>query len=279
MISAEAILAKRSAFSRLAAPTLFAIAVIALSLVFADSYEPPSSTMRMLPTIPPCIATCGALTVVNLAIFVLWRRPGWWRFLNKYMLMSAGHPNTFSVLGNVFSHQGFAHLASNTTILFLVGSTVHEEVGRGTFIALYLISGVLGSMFSLYFNVLTRNFLSASIGNSNALYGLIGAYWTLSLKRKIGFTEYSFEYYSVIPLTLVAVAEFYAWRKMGKILPGGGGGNDHANHVGGLVAGATLGYYLRLRADRERKALQEFNAEREGELDVGSMNVEGVEQQ
>jgi len=260
MLPADKILANRSAFSRLASPTIFAIVVIALSLIFADSYEPPSSTMRMFPTLAPGTATCAGITLINMAVFVLWRRPGMWRFLNKYALLSAGHPNTFSLLGSIFSHQKFDHLLSQCAILFLVGLTVHEEVGRGTFLAIYLTAGLSGSVFSLWSHVLARNFMAASVGSSGALLGLAGAYFTLQEWRKIGFKDYSLEYPGLIPLASLIIWEAVMWRKMGKIVPGVGSGVDHANHLGGLFAGATIGYYLHLRAEKEKKALMEFNA-------------------
>jgi hypothetical protein len=58
-------------------------------------------------------------------------------------------------------------------------SLVHEEVGRANFLSTYAISGILGNLASLYWNVLGRNFIHVSLGASGALFGLVGAYFTI----------------------------------------------------------------------------------------------------
>jgi len=190
-----------------------------------------------------------------MAIFVLWRRPEAWHILNRYFLQSVGHPNAFSVLGSAFSHQQFGHLARNTALLFLVGIPVHEELGRGTFIGLYLISAVSGSLLSLTFNVLTKNILSASVGASSAIYGLIGAYFVTQEERRLGFEEWSATYDGRIGLATVVAWELYCWRRSGwgRVVEGSGGGSDHANHLGGVIAGAAVGWWIRMRAEESRR--------------------------
>jgi rhomboid-like protein len=213
--------------------------------------------MRLWPDIPPAVSTCIALTALNTLVFVVWKRPEAWRSMNRYFLLSAGHPNAFSVLGSVFSHQFLGHLFRNSLFLFLVGIPVHEEIGRGAFLALYLTSGVAGSLASLWTRVLTKSFLAASLGSSSAVYGLVGAYFMLQDSRKIGFgkskddesQDYSLSYDARIALFFVLLYEIVQWRRFGRAVDGKDGAMDHLTHLGGLAAGAVMGYWLRLRAE------------------------------
>jgi len=120
-ISTAELLAKRSALSRLWAPTLFALVVMAASVIFAESYEPPALSMRLLPSIPPAVATCGAIVLMNLALFIAWRSPQAWRTMNRYFLLSSGHPNSISTLGSIFSHQSFGHFAKTMALMMVIG--------------------------------------------------------------------------------------------------------------------------------------------------------------
>jgi rhomboid-like protein len=120
-LPSEQILATRSAFSRLWQPFLFGLTIITISAIFAESYEPPARSMRIFPDIPPAVTTCAAIAIVNTVIWIVWKRPEMWRSMNRYFLLSAGHPNAFSVVGGTFSHQRLGHLASSMAYLFCVG--------------------------------------------------------------------------------------------------------------------------------------------------------------
>jgi rhomboid-like protein len=205
------------------------------------------------------MATCMGIAVINMVVFILWRNPSIWKSFNRYMLMSVGHPIPFSVFGSMFSHQYPKHLLTNGFILFLAGPTVCEEIGRGNFIALFIISGIGGNIFSLYYNVLIKNFLSASLGMSSACYGIVAAYFLLD-KRRLGTETFGFDYngwFALIPLLL---SELISWRKTPRLVKGDtGGGSDYANHVGGMIAGAILGLWLKWRKEGESRAWEEYD--------------------
>ena len=113
--------AERSAFSRLWAPITFGLAVAALSWIYADGYEPPKSSMRVFPTISPATATIVTIAAANLMMFVMWRHPNAWKFMNRNFLLSPGVPRAFSVVGALFSHQQFNHWMWNMAALYVVG--------------------------------------------------------------------------------------------------------------------------------------------------------------
>jgi rhomboid-like protein len=125
---------------------------------------------------------------------IAWKRsPRAWFYLNRYFLLSAGIPNTFSIVGAVFSHQFFYHLATNLAALYACGvprksftipqihltRLVYEEAGSRNFVAMYMGFGVVGSLTALYWHVLRRNFVYVSLGASGAVNGILGAYCTI----------------------------------------------------------------------------------------------------
>lgn len=93
-----------------------------LSYVFAEIYTAPARQDRMWPDVPPAAATVVALLGANLAIFTLWKFwPPAWRLLNRYFISVPLYPHALSVVGSIFSHQQFRHLATNMVILWFIG--------------------------------------------------------------------------------------------------------------------------------------------------------------
>lgn len=175
--------------------------------------------------------------------------------------MSAGHPISFSMLGSIFSHQQAHHIFMNGLILFLAGPTVCEEIGRGNFIALFVVSGVGANLLSLWYNVLIKNYLMASLGMSGAIWGLVAAYFLIADRRHIGSEKWGVNYPGWIIFVPLLLGEMVMWRKMPRIRPESvGGTSDHANHVGGMVTGAILGLWLKRMKAEQEKAWEEYDA-------------------
>jgi rhomboid-like protein len=218
-------------------------------------------------------------------IWIVWKRPEMWRSMNRYFLLSAGHPNTFSVVGGIFSHQTFTHLASNMAYLLCIGiprtfsfyfliqtpflspkqaecaciltiQSVHEEITRGPFLSLFISTGIFASLATLTYSVLTRDLLVATIGASGAVFGIVGCYLTLQPERSLGFQDYSATYYTWIALAMIGAFEVWSFAK-GRKGRKFGGGKDHLAHLGGLVSGAGAGFALRKRAEADRVGVVE----------------------
>lgn len=62
---------------------------------------------------------------------------------------------------------------------FFSYSTVHDEIGRGNFLAIYFASGVMGSVFSLTRSVILGRLGMTSLGASAATSGIVAA-WCMS---------------------------------------------------------------------------------------------------
>jgi membrane associated rhomboid family serine protease len=112
------------------------------------------------------------------------------------------------------------HLGFNMLALHALGTPLEAILGKGRFLAIFLISLLSGSIASIYFSTVDYN----SVGASGAVFGLFGAF--IVLNKRIG--ESAREIYVIIGLNFA----------LGFLL----GGVDWRAHLGGLIGGyvATL---------------------------------------
>lgn len=138
----------------------------------------------------------------------------------------------------IFLHAGLVHLLLNTYALYSLGVGVEYLFGRGRFLAIYLVAGVISTVTSLIFSP------SLSVGASGAIFGLFGAfvYFAIANRRRIGRGVWS----SILPPLLINLG-------FGLVNPG----IDNYAHVGGLLGGLGTSYIVAPRtAERPwRKAL------------------------
>ena len=97
--------------------------VLAGCVGIAKYYEPAPREARIWPNTPPAAATCITLIGANCLVFVLWRLPPLWRFLNTYFSVSPGYPKAMSLLGAAFSQWSPTHLGLNMAGIWLLGTT------------------------------------------------------------------------------------------------------------------------------------------------------------
>jgi rhomboid-like protein len=161
---------------RLLPSAIFVALVCAGSYLFAQYWVPPKRSERMFPDVALSFATVGTLLFANAAIFGAWGLPPFWRLLNKYFISTPAYPRAVSMLLNVFSHNNTKHLLVNMVGLLLFGLSLHEDVGRGVFLGIYMASGAVGSLASLTIFALRRNLVSSSLGASGSLWGVMSAY-------------------------------------------------------------------------------------------------------
>lgn len=110
-------------FQRLWPSTVFTVAFVGFSILFALYYDPPTREARIFPHIPPAAVTVLALIGINVMIFAAWRIiPPALKILNKYFIWTPGLPVSSSLLGSLFSHQELRHLASNMLVLWIAGT-------------------------------------------------------------------------------------------------------------------------------------------------------------
>lgn len=74
------------------------------------------------------------------------------------------------LITSAFLHGSLIHLGLNMVVLWIVGSPVEQAIGRGRFLALYVVSGLAGSAGALLLSP-----SAITVGASGAIYGILGA--------------------------------------------------------------------------------------------------------
>ncbi|KAI1962443.1 hypothetical protein LOZ58_002785 [Ophidiomyces ophidiicola] len=242
--------------SRRILPSLgVAILTASLCYFYSETYQPPARETRILPSFPPAAATVIGLIGANVAVFLLWRAfPPAWRFLNKFFISVPLYPYSLSSIGCVFSHQQLRHLGANMCILWFVGTKLHDEVGRGNFLALYLSAGVFSSITSLMAHVLGNKLTVTSLGASGAISGLVAAWCFLHSNDKltIAFLPRNWqEMFSANGSTFLAVIVLIEIITL--VSPFRIASMDHWAHLGGYATGAVVGWLWKEKRERDRK--------------------------
>jgi rhomboid protease GluP len=140
------------------------------------------------------------------------------------------HGQWWRLLTSTFVHFGALHIFFNMWVLWGTGALVERLFGRGRFLAIYLVTGVVGSLASVCWNPLVN-----SAGASGAIFGLIGAQLAFFMRGGHRIPA------EVIRAQRASIAGFIAFSVVfGITVPG----IDNAAHLGGLASGFCLGWLL-----------------------------------
>jgi membrane associated rhomboid family serine protease len=127
----------------------------------------------------------------------------------------------------MFLHFGVIHLLVNLYSLFILGTILEREIGRGRYLALYLLSGLAASAASYMFGPL----ITLSAGASGAIFGIFGAVFAVNYRRRHtaagALAMRSMVQIIVLNVVInILLASYLDWRA----------------HVGGAIAGAIMGF-------------------------------------
>ena len=84
----------------------------------------------------------------------------------------------WQLVTSAFTHVDLWHIGFNMLALWVLGPQLELAIGRGRFLALYLLSGLAGSAFVYWF---TPEYVN-TLGASGAVFGLMGALLVTALK-------------------------------------------------------------------------------------------------
>ena len=143
-------------------------------------------------------------------------------------LTLGGQP--WRLVTSVFLHIGIVHLLLNMWCLWNLGELAEGLWKRTTLLAIFLLSGIAGAMFSLWWHP----FVTVA-GASGAIFGVAGALISYFLS---GHHPYSGRAAKVALVSLIVFAIYNL--VFGFLTPG----IDNASHVGGFVVGLVLGLVL-----------------------------------
>ena len=130
--------------------------------------------------------------------------------------------NYWQLLTSIFVHVDLIHIALNMLFLFLFGLRAEELFKTREYFAVYLLSGLSGSLLTLFF--MAPNTLSA--GASGAIFGMFGAV-IIYTRKTFGQSIVGALLYSFLFLMLST-----------------GYGVNVIAHFGGLAMGLIIGYAL-----------------------------------
>lgn len=185
----------------------------------------------------PKVGVTKLLVSINILVFVamLMSGAGFWHSPNDIQLDWGANfgPATqdgewWRLFTAMFLHFGAMHLALNSFALWDGGLLVERMYGYWRFIAIYLISGLMGNLLSL----VVQGNLAVSGGASGAIFGIYGAAFVFLWRERAAMSAREFRWVFGGGLAFSALTIV-----MGFIIPG----IDNAAHIGGLITGALCG--------------------------------------
>jgi rhomboid protease GluP len=185
------------------------------------------------------------LVAINVAVFVL-------------MIVSGGSPVEFSlshlvrwgadwgpltlgsqpwrVLTSNYVHGGIIHIGFNMWCLWSLGQLAERLFDRWTYLLVYTLSGIAGSVVSLWWHPMV-----VGVGASGAIFGLAGAVLAV-----LYFGHLSISREAVKPI-LKSLLAFVGYNLLFGLRPG----TDNSAHLGGLAGGVFLGLMIARAGNRE----------------------------
>jgi membrane associated rhomboid family serine protease len=149
----------------------------------------------------------------------------------------------FSLLSSMFLHAGWAHIIGNMLFLFVFGPNIEARFGRVKYLAMYLGSGLAGSVATLIVALYTgsTDLYAPAVGASAAISGVLAAYLVLLPRSRV---------LAIIGYFLLPVAAFWfigLWFVLQVLFQFGGidTGVAYVAHIGGFALGIALALILK----------------------------------
>ena len=202
-----------------------------------------------------------SLVFINFGIFAIW----WILFLLKPSIAVAGWSLGFksaylespgvellTLVSSMFMHAGPMHLLLNMLILILLGVPFEDRIGSRSFLKIYIISGILGSLITGSLSVWNQEGLETiNLGASGAVFGIMGGFALLHPRDEIPMLLGPIFMHRVpvllATLVFVAMETFYVGM-------GTEDGIGHTTHMASFVIGVFVApYYSSKNSNLENK--------------------------
>ena len=193
------------------------------------------------------------LVLINVAVFVLQVVLGFWGrslhnaiFSNLELSQSGlAHGFVWQLVTYQFLHGGPLHLVVNMLLVYFFGRAIEDALGSKTLLRIYLLSGVVGGLVQILYQVLMHKVIPSYIvgsvvGASASGLGLLAAYAALFPHREITLLLFFF-----IPVTLRA--QTLLWISLGLAIFGmivPMGNVAEAAHLGGIITGLAYIHWI-----------------------------------
>ena len=139
---------------------------------------------------------------------------------------------SWRLLAAMFVHVGLQHFVLNMVTLYFIGRIAEDLFGSKAFLALYLLSGLMGNLFVLVFSP-----LAVAAGASTALFGIFGAIASLRFIARSPYIHYLSQRYT----SLILINILFSF------MPG----ISLAGHLGGLVGGGILAFVFPVYGEQD----------------------------
>jgi rhomboid protease GluP len=206
------------------------------------------SLLRRLPEAP----VTTALIVANLLVFAIMVAVSGHlplaRGFGAEVLVNAGASvgvPSWRWVTAAFIHVNTLHILMNMWVLAQIGILGERAIGRGLFLATYVLTGAAGNALGTFLSLTRDRPPSVSAGASGAIMGLFGVAAVFAWRT------------GQQPIARALAKNVLFILVLGFLLTSGGAvAVDNAAHVGGLVLGAAIGL-LRARWPRPATRAQE----------------------
>lgn len=156
--------------------------------------------------------------------------------------LSLARPVTLLTLfSSIFLHGSWFHLISNMWTLFIFGDNVEDRMGKGRYVAFYVLAGILSGVSHAYF---TSGSSVPTVGASGAIAGVLGAYLLLFPRGRVLtlIPIFFLPWFIEIPAFIYLGVWFFSQLSSGLLSLGHLGGTQFSGiawwaHIGGFVAG------------------------------------------
>jgi membrane associated rhomboid family serine protease len=149
--------------------------------------------------------------------------------------------NVLTPLTSMFLHGGWGHLLSNALFLWVFGNNVEDSMGRGRFLAFYLICGLAAAAAHV---LVEPSSPVPTVGASGAISGVLGGYLLLYPRVRVR-TYFPPIFLFRVPAWFVLILWFAGQvltglPQLSRMRPDVSSGVAVWAHIGGFVAGVVL---------------------------------------
>ncbi len=153
-----------------------------------------------------------------------------------------------TLLTSMFLHGGWLHLGGNMLYLFIFGDNVEDRLGHATYLAFYLVCGVVAALTQVAIDTQSQ---VPMVGASGAIAGVLAAYLLFFPNARVtallvfGFFARIIPVPAILLVGLWALLQFFSG--VASLGTTAAGGVAYWAHIGGFVAGLVLALLLRPR--------------------------------
>ena len=183
----------------------------------------------------------GAIVLVNVIVFILELTRGD-AFVTQWSAVPAqitsGH-NWITILTAMFMHGSWSHIIGNMVFLWAFGPEIEDAMGRGRYLAFYLIGGLVAMVAQIAGG---PHSTVPNLGASGAIAAVMGAFIVTYPRDQIKSLLFIFVFFRITFIPAALLIGFWFLIQLvhaGAVAQVQTGGVAYLAHVGGFIFGAA----------------------------------------